>query len=296
MLARVTEALDRPNRLRSFSRRLPLGPRILARQAFDEVSARRRAPVFWTKSLAYRLTPGGYGYYRKLRRLEDAGYVHERDKHPVRRKHYETYGWREAVEGGLRQRDYQDYDEYVVHQRQKLDEVLKLGGFFSNRAVFATRLRFYRRFRHLVPLLPRDATILCAGARTGIEVEVLRELGFRRAYGIDLNPGPANQLVRPGDFHSLENETSSVDLVYSNSLDHVFDFERFFGEHARAIKPEGYVLYDLTVGGGTLGGPAEAVAWEREDVLLPQMLAHFRRVVRVESEPGWKWLLLQGKL
>ena len=295
MLVRVTAAPDRRHLLRSLWRRLPLGPRIVARRAADAAWARRRAPVFWAKSLVYRVTPGGYGYYRKLRRLEDPSYDHERDKHPVRRKHYETYGWREGVEGGLRRRDYADYDEYVVHQRQKLDEVLKLGGFFSNRRVCTRRFRFYRRFRHLVPLLPPEATIVCAGARAGTEVEVLRELGFSKAYGIDLNPGPDNPLVRPGDFHALDADDSSVDLVYSNSLDHVFDFERFFADHARAIKPEGYVLYDLPVGGGALGGPAEAVGWTREDVLLPEMLRHFERVVRVESEPGWKWVLLRGK-
>lgn len=294
MLARMQEAPHRENPLRAASRRLPLGPRIVARRAADGLWARRRAPAFWAKSIAYRLAPGSFGYYRTLRRLEDPSYDHERDKHPVRRKHYETYGWRDDVESGLQRRDYTDYNEYLVHQKQKLDEVLKLGGFFSNRAVFAGRLRFYRRFRHLVPLLPPDATIVCAGARTGMEVEVLRDLGFSKAYGIDLNPGPDNSLVRPGDFHALDNDDSSVDLVYSNSLDHVFDFDRFFAEHARAIKPDGYVLYDLTVDEGGVGGPAEAVSWEREDTLLPQMLEHFRGVVRVESEHGWKWVLLRG--
>jgi hypothetical protein len=281
--------------LRSISRRLPLGARIVARQAVDEVWSRRRAPAFWAKSAAYRLTPGGFGYNRKLRLLADPTYDHERDKHPVRRKHYATHGWRETAEGEVRRRDYADYDEYVVHQRQKLDEVLKLGGFFSNRAVFANRMRFYRRFRHLVPLLPPGATIVCAGARTGTEVEVLRDLGFIRAYGIDLNPGPDNPLVRPGDFHALDNADSSVDLVYSNSLDHVFDFDRFFADHVRAIKADAYVLYDLPVAVSGMAGPAEAVSWEREDTLLPQMLEYFRRIVRIESERGWKWVLLQGK-
>jgi SAM-dependent methyltransferase len=127
-------------------------------------------------------------------------------------------------------------------------------------------------------------------------VEVLRDLGFGGAYGVDLNPGPDNPLVRPGDFHALDNLDSSVDLVYCNSLDHVFDFERFFAEHSRVIKPNGYVLYDLVVSDAGVGGPAEAVSWEREDTLLPQMLERFRRIVRVESEHGWKWILLQGKL
>jgi hypothetical protein len=52
---------------------------------------------------------------------------------------------------------------------------------------------------------------------------------------------------------------------------------------------------DVAVGRLRRPGPAEAVSWKREHVLLPVMLEHFHRVVRVESEPGWKWVLLQGK-
>ena len=39
--------------------------------------------------------------------------------------------------------------------------------------------------------------------------EVLRQLGFRNAYGIDLNPGPENELVRVGDFNRLEETDGS---------------------------------------------------------------------------------------
>ena len=41
-------------------------------------------PGFWVKTALHLLTPGGYGYIRKLRRQQDADYQHERDKHEVR--------------------------------------------------------------------------------------------------------------------------------------------------------------------------------------------------------------------
>ena len=53
--------------------------------------AGRIAP-FWLRQPLYRWTPGGFGYYRKLRRYADPGYVHERDKHPVRAKHHDSEG------------------------------------------------------------------------------------------------------------------------------------------------------------------------------------------------------------
>jgi SAM-dependent methyltransferase len=230
-----------------------------------------------------------------LRRRADPGYVHERDKHPVRSKHHGAEGLLPPDAEGFVRRDYESYEEYVEHQRQKLDEILRLGRGFSNEAVAEARSRFFRRFRHLVPLLPRDAVVLCLGARQGTEVEVLRELGFRNAYGIDLNPGPDNELVRPGDFNRLEEADSSIDLVYSNSLDHALDLDAFFAEHARVLKADGFALYDVHQDYRP-GEPApfEASLWLRREDVLVRALGHFARVQRLQAEPDWTWMLLQG--
>jgi hypothetical protein len=250
---------------------------------------------FWLKTALYRWTPGSYGYSRYLRHYRNAGYIHERDMHLVRRKHYGEMGWQRHWREGLLYRDYANYDEYRLHQQQKFDEILKLKGGFSNQVISQYRLKFYRRFRYILKLLPPTACIVCAGARQGTEVEVFHDLGFKNAYGIDLNPGPDNPWVRAGDFMHMENDTSSVDLVYTNCVDHAFNLTDFLAEHRRVIKPSGYVLYDLALASRSGQGPFEAVAWQSEEVLLQLMLDYFRTIVRVESEPGWKWILLQGK-
>lgn len=250
---------------------------------------------FWLKTALYASTPGGYGYYRGLRRYRDPVYVHSRDRHPVRAKHYAGEGWDAHERAGIRRRDYESYEEYLVHQRQKFDEILKVQGGFRNRDVVVWRMRFYRRFRHLVGLVPPSGVIVCAGARQGTEVEVLRDLGFRNAYGVDLNPGASNPLVRQGDFHRLDNPTSSVDVVYSNSLDHAYDLATFFREHARILKPGGYVLYDVSTGRPENRSTFESLLWREKDAVLREMLPHFDRVVRSESESGWTWILLQAK-
>ena len=46
------------------------------------------------------------------------------------------------------------------------------------------------------------------------------------AVGIDLNPGRDNRWVVIGDFHALQYADASVDVVYTNSFDHVFELER----------------------------------------------------------------------
>jgi SAM-dependent methyltransferase len=124
---------------------------------------------------------------------------------------------------------------------------------------------------------------------------VLRELGFRNAYGIDLNPGPHNALVRVGDFNRLEEADVSIDLVYSNSLDHAIDLNAFFAEHTRVLKPDGFALYDVhqdyTPGEAA---PFEASLWLRREDALVCALAHFARLHRLQAEPDWTWMLLQG--
>jgi SAM-dependent methyltransferase len=247
---------------------------------------------FWGKTALYRLTPGGFGYYRRLHRYRNPDYDHARDMHSVRRRHNGSTGWGATDDQGLRTRRYESYDEYVAHQREKLEEILKIDGGFSNAVIARYRLKFYRRFRHIVRLLPPSAEILCLGARLGTEVEVLRDLGFANASGIDLNPGPDNALVRVGDFQHLGVPDSSVDLVYSNCLDHAFDLAAFFEEQARVLKPGGYALYDFPHKNDEGSAPFEAVVWDSDAPILA-MMSRFGEVVHRETEEDWQWFLLR---
>ncbi|HLB33029.1 MAG: hypothetical protein A3F67_08190 [Verrucomicrobia bacterium RIFCSPHIGHO2_12_FULL_41_10] len=257
-------------------------------------------PGFWVKTALHLITPGGYGYIRKLRAMQDATYLHERDKHEVRQKHHGEGGWKSEKEGDVLKRDYASYEEYLTHQKQKLDEMLKMKGGFSNWDICEYRLKFYARFKHLSGLLPKDAVILCCGARQGTEVEVLHDLGFHHAYGIDLNPGPDNRIVRAGDFMNLQEKSDSVDLLYTNCVDHSFDLEAMMAEHARVLKPDGFLLYDM----GTnmeegAGGPFEAVSWDRTENLIIRLLEKFEKLIRAERDDNfggaWLWILLQKK-
>jgi len=248
---------------------------------------------YWLKNFLYYFFPGKYGYYRYLQKYHDEEYEHDRDKHPVWNKHHKKGGWKETQEG-LRYRDYDTYEEYVTHQKQKLDEMLKNQGGFTKRTIVSYRLKFYRRFSVLPKYLSKSAHILCAGARQGTEVEVLNDLGFNNAVGVDLNPGPDNKLVQQGDFMNLSYADSSLDMIYSNCIDHAFDLDSFFKEHSRVIKPDGYVLYDIALldeGGGAF----EAVEWKSSETILIMMLKYFKTVIKVNSEKKWKWVLLQGK-
>jgi hypothetical protein len=249
---------------------------------------------FWLKTALHRLTPGGFGYYRRVRRYRDPQYDHTRDRHEVRLRHNASTGWGSPDEAGLRTREYESYEEYVVHQKQKLDEIVKIAGGFDNRVVAQYRLKFFRRFRHLVGRVPAAAIVVCLGARLGNEVEVLRDLGFENAYGIDLNPGPDNPYVRVGDFNALDLPDESVDVIYTNCVDHAFDLHAFFTEHARVLKADGYALYDVPQANEDSNAAFESVVWESDEVVLEKLLPRFDEVVARERDAGWEWVLLRG--
>ncbi|MFV0416228.1 MAG: class I SAM-dependent methyltransferase [Chthoniobacterales bacterium] len=258
-------------------------------------------PGFWIKTFLHFVTPGGFGYIRKLRKLQDETYNHERDKHEVRKKHHGEGGWKNEKDGDVLRRDYASYEEYVTHQKQKLDEILKLKGGFSNWDIVEYRLKFYSRFKHLSAYLSKDAVIVCCGARQGTEVEVLHDLGFKSAYGIDLNPGPDNRIVRQGDFMKMENADNSVDLLYTNCVDHAFDLDAMLKEHSRVLKPDGFLIYDIGVNmeEGT-AGPFEAISWDRTENIAEKMLARFKKLLRAERDENfggqWLWIFVQGKI
>ncbi|MCX7868646.1 MAG: methyltransferase domain-containing protein [Terrimicrobiaceae bacterium] len=124
---------------------------------------------------------------------------------------------------------------------------------------------------------------------------MLRDLGFHNARGIDLNPGPDNPWVEPGDMMHLADPDDSLDLIYTNCVDHAFDLDAMIAEHVRALKPRGLLLYDIGAGIEGAAGPFEAIVWERSEDVVARLLTHFDELVRAEREPQWLWVLLRGK-
>ena len=160
--------------------------------------------------------------------------------------------WCRAPQGeGFQKRVYSGYQEYLQHQRTKL-RYLDLSGYETD----------YQR--HLAGRLAkaacvkRGASVLCLGARLGAEVRAFREQGCF-AVGVDLNPGEQNPCVLPGDFHQIQFPDGCVDVVFTNSLDHVFEAGQFIGEVKRVLKPSGLLILE-GVKGRTEGVAPDAYA------------------------------------
>ncbi len=242
---------------------------------------------FWFNCIVHLLTPRGYGFQSQLKGRPD------REKHKSAKSVYmkaSKLGWR-TNEHGIRAREYHGQVDYRKHQAAKMDVILGKGHGWRKMDILEYRLRFWSRFRHLRPIVRRDADILCLGARQGTEVEVLRELGYHRSRGIDLNPGENNQLVSQGDFMNLDFPENHMDVIYSNCLDHALDLDAFFLEQRRVLKNKGHFLIDIST--CAEAGHFESLEWARPEDVLVMALKHFQTIILLKREKRWLWVLLR---
>jgi SAM-dependent methyltransferase len=180
-------------------------------------------------------------------------------------------GQRWVDQGGIATRAYDNYHDYLEHQRLKFDAM-------RTRSLESHDRRFYTALRERLAALPFPLvrrSVLCLAARQGTEVRAFIDQGAF-AIGIDLNPGKNNPYVLPGDFHNLQFAAGSVDLVYTNSLDHAFDLKRLLAEVKRVLATDGLFLIEAGAGAETHSGRGfyESLAWESTDQLLGQVTKH----------------------
>ena len=188
---------------------------------------------------------------------------------------------------GLFRRRYATYDEYVAHQRQKIRH-LDLAAYD---AAFEEELGRRLATANIVRC---GDTVLCLGARLGTECRAFIGQGAV-AIGIDLNPGPGNRHVVMGDFHDPQFADASIDLVYTNCLDHSFDLEKVLAGVRRVLKPGGAFVADL------MNGSADAdpwkpdgydcLFWEKVDDFIEQLreTSGFTVEISTPMKSVWGW-------
>ncbi|HVF70523.1 MAG TPA: class I SAM-dependent methyltransferase [Chthoniobacterales bacterium] len=162
-------------------------------------------------------------------------------------------------------RAYDSYEAYVEHQKAKL--ATHQFGEYDNEFRAALRERMAA-----LEIEWAGQSVLCLAARIGTEVKAFIDLGAF-AVGIDLNPGADNRYVVHGDFHDLQFAPGSVDVVYTNSLDHAFDIERIAKEVLRVLKPDGVFVVEASRGRDEGNNPGffESFFWKNIDELVRQI-------------------------
>lgn len=183
------------------------------------------------------------------------------DKQKRRQEKFQSERWEKG--GDVVRRRYASYDDYLQHQRAKLDTIVHR----LQESEKEDYEEFRRRFA-TCDALQGKRSVLCLGARLGTEVKALHSLGYF-AVGIDLNPGENNSYVLPGDFHSLVFPDGSVDAVYCNAFDHAYDPERNITEVRRVLDRGGVFILDQLEGfrEGFIPGEYESFHWRDRNVL-----------------------------
>lgn len=188
-------------------------------------------------------------------------------------------GWYKV--GRVLLRKYKTYSEYVEKQKEKLNRSIS---FLSG---YDTKYRIVLRNRIKEEgIIEPDMNVLCLAARIGTEVKSFLDLGFF-AIGLDLNPGKENKFVVHGDFHDIQFPTNSVDVAFTNSLDHVYYFDKIVSEIKRVLKPKGFLILEIE-SGGTPSGAYESASWENvDDVLDFFLVAGFKIIKKTDFSYPW---------
>jgi SAM-dependent methyltransferase len=149
----------------------------------------------------------------------------------------------------FRIKNYDTYEDYIAHQCSKLDKKL------SNPNGVQWLGRHERNYHHMLNILLTSMeksdifgnfsfngkNCLCLGARGEAEVRAFIELGSF-AIGVDLNPVPNNCYVVMGDAARSQYAKNSVDVVYTNALDHFYAYDNVFKQISKVLKPGGLFL------------------------------------------------------
>ena len=171
--------------------------------------------------------------WKKLRKI---------NKHLTRANYSSRNAWTAAQENrNLKRKIYPSYDEYLEHQRSKIN---KKPPDYLDEYEIKFREVLVQRLRSIDDIVSfRCKNVLCLAARKGAEVRSFLDLGCF-AIGIDLNPSTKNKYVVYGDFHDIQFPDLSIDVVYTNSFDHVFDPEKVLLEINRVLKNQGIFILE----------------------------------------------------
>lgn len=136
----------------------------------------------------------------------------------------------------IKHQTFKDYETYTkvqggkaIYMREKL-----IG------AIPSASRAFSRIFNQAKPYM-NHGTILCLGARSGAEVLGAGVAGFVHPVGIDLHPVGDN--VLKADWHDMPFLNKSFANVFTNSLDHCFDFDKLINEIKRVLVDNGVFFF-----------------------------------------------------
>merc|ERR1712166_860795 len=184
------------------------------------------------------------------------------------------------------------YDSYVKKQVAKLNNPAHHDNIKRNdKAIIEAVLhRRFVKYQSSGVVDFKGKHTVCVGARLGGEVRAMRSLEAI-AVGVDLNPGEKNPHVLLGDAHSIGFAPGSVEILYSNVLDHILNLDNFVEQVAGVLSGGGLFLVDLS----KKAADEYAVHDFRKEkaVFMNLLQSHFTIVSELdESQPESVWFIV----
>ena len=243
---------------------------------------------FYIKNFLISINPYIFSYYRSLRKEFNPQYDHQIHIHSIRKKYLDKPNFEENEIYARRR--YDSYEEYVTHQKLKFDEMVMMrGNPFTKSIILNYRNFFFNEFLVLEKFLLKSAKCICLGARQGTEVEVLRDIGYKKSKGIDLNPGKYNKLVEKGDFMKMKYSDNSICFTYSNAVDHVYDIKIFLDEIIRVTRYYCMLSIDIKNPSGSF----ESFEIKDTGHFISLLRNKFSSILSDRINDKWRILLLQ---
>lgn len=179
--------------------------------------------------------------------------------------------WESFYSDNLKKRAFSSYEEYLIIQGTKIKELKFHEDTFNILQNYDNKYQqvLHARLKEL-NISWNGKIVLCLGARLGTEVRSFISLGCF-AIGIDISPGEQNKYVLYGDFHNIQFPPASVDIIFTNCLDHVFDIGIYLEEIKKVLKSEGVLIIEACKGTdeGKSPGFYESLWWSKIEDLLP---------------------------
>lgn len=195
----------------------------------------------------------------------------------------ESTNWQQSTNPKFQTRNYGNYSEYARHQGSKLERFLLN---WDKSWLKKYDVSYRSSLREVLKPHIQDSgiNVLCLAARIGTEVKAFLDLGCF-AVGLDLNPGQDNKYVVFGDFHALQYADESVDIVFTNSFDHVLYPDKILSEVRRVLKPNGRFLAELALGldEGIKPGDYESFFWSKLEDLVHIIEEHSFEIIHREK-------------
>jgi len=139
---------------------------------------------------------------------------------------------------------YNKYSDYLNHQKNKTTNPEKIKLWIGQE--WSVKYEgFLELFKRNEKYLLNKKNAICLGSRTGQEVKSLIDLGIE-AKGIDLVPFPPYTIE--GDIHNIDIPDNSIDLIFTNIVDHSLYPAKFCSEMERICKPQGNIIIHLQRG------------------------------------------------